>query len=307
MSHTESSWNSKLAKIGSEKGFFEVLGVGHKALFVEAGPTLVVTFDNLDDARQDDVGTDRLPWGSNFAVSNGWSSLGIMAHGWTWYRDDAVYDFFDRLRNEGFFNRFEKVVFYGVSMGGYGASAFASAAPGCTVIAMSPQSTLETRIIGGWETRYRQGWTQDFTTRYGFGPDGAAQARRTYLFWDPLIAEDAGHAAMYDSPNVTEVRCRRFGHGLATSLVRMGILKKLVQGIVNDDISQIEIYKIMRARRSSPAYQKSLLRRLEDTDHHSLTKRFCEEVIEMSKPSRRPHFVNAMRLAEEKIAAAAAG
>jgi pimeloyl-ACP methyl ester carboxylesterase len=182
MSDTQSTWGSKLAEIGAEKGFYEPLGSHHKALFVKGGPTLVVTFDNLDDARQDDADADRLPWGSYFAVSNGWSSLGIMAHGWTWYRDDAVHDFFDRLRDEGFFDGFEKVVFYGVSMGGYGAMTFSSAAPKSTVIAMSPQATLNTDIIRSWESRFRKGWTQDFTNRYGYGPDGAAQAETAYMF-----------------------------------------------------------------------------------------------------------------------------
>ncbi|MEP3847399.1 MAG: phosphoadenosine phosphosulfate reductase [Paracoccaceae bacterium] len=299
MSQADLEWDNKLAAIGAQKGFYEALGDGHKALFVRGGSTLVVTFDNLDDARQDDA--NRLPWGSDFAVSCGWSSLGIMAHGWTWYRDDAVYDFFDRLRDEDFFAQFDKVVFYGVSMGGYGATAFSSAVPGCTVIAMSPQATLNRDLVGDWEPRFRQGWKQDFTSRYGYGPDEVATAKQAYLFWDPLVTEDAAHASLYNSENVIDIRCRRFGHGLASALVRMGILKKTVMGIVNDDISQREIYTIMRARRSTPAYQKSLLRRLENSSHPVLTQRFCKQVLEMSKPAKRPHFVNAMLKAEQKM------
>ncbi len=71
-----------------------------------------------------------MPWGYGFVEAHGWSMLGMMAHDWTWYRDAAVWDFFDRLRDEGFFKQFDKVVFYGASMGAYAASVFSSAAPG---------------------------------------------------------------------------------------------------------------------------------------------------------------------------------
>ena len=50
-----------------------------------------------------------------------------MAHGSTWYRDETVHDFFDRLRDQGFFRQFDRVVFYGTSMGGYAACAFSLA------------------------------------------------------------------------------------------------------------------------------------------------------------------------------------
>ncbi|MEM9798234.1 MAG: phosphoadenosine phosphosulfate reductase [Pseudomonadota bacterium] len=304
MAETELSWDRKLAEIGAEKGFYEAVGDEHKALFVQGSSTLVVTFDNLDDARQDETG--RLPWGSDFAVSNGWSSLGIMAHGWTWFRTQEMDAFFDRLKAEGFFDRFERVVFYGVSMGGFGATAFARAAPGCTVIAMSPQATLDRAITGAWETRFVKGWSRDYSGPYGFGPMGANSADRVFLFHDPLVSEDAGHAALFDGPNIVHVPCRRFGHGLASALARMGILKTLVTGIVDEDIGPTEIFRIMRARRHSRPYQKALLRRLEQSDHPLLTQRFCKAVLAMSKPGSRPHFVNAMRHAEAQIAARSA-
>ena len=44
----------------------------------------------------------------------------------------------DELRDSGFFARFRRVIFYGASMGGYAAAAFSSAAPGATVILISP-------------------------------------------------------------------------------------------------------------------------------------------------------------------------
>lgn len=301
MNRKLAAWESKLAAIGAEKGFYKPLGKEHSALFIQGGSTLVVTFDNLDDARQDS--DERLPWGSDFVVSSGWSSLGIMAHGWTWFRSQDVFAFFDRLRDEGFFARFDKVVFYGVSMGGYGATAFCASSPGATVLAMSPQATLDYTTTSDWEKRFLKGWDRNFTTPYGYAPDGAATAKHVYLFYDPLVREDAGHADMYTSDNTTKIRCRRFGHGLASSFMRMGVLKNLVRGIINDDIGPAEIHKIMRARRDTPAYQKSILKHLLNSDRPLMTYRFCRAILKMSKGGR-PHFANAMRDAEAKLVAA---
>ena len=78
-------------------------GPEHKALFLRGNRTLVVTFDNLDDVRQD---PDRMPWGVNFIAATGCSSLGIMAHGPTWYRDAHVIRFFQEMGEDGFFDGF---------------------------------------------------------------------------------------------------------------------------------------------------------------------------------------------------------
>jgi hypothetical protein len=46
-------------------------------MFVEAGPTLVVCFENLDKA--DDFTMNRMPWGYSFLNSEGHSFLGLIA------------------------------------------------------------------------------------------------------------------------------------------------------------------------------------------------------------------------------------
>lgn len=136
------------------------------------GPALVVTFDNLELALEKREG--RRPRGFDVIARNGWSMLGVMTVGWTWFRDPAVAGEFGRLATSGFFARFERVVFCGASMGGYGAAAYSAAVPGATVVAISPQSTLDPRLVP-WETRYgRVARTRNFTGRYG----DAAEASR---------------------------------------------------------------------------------------------------------------------------------
>jgi len=293
------AWADTLAEMGAEHGFFRQLGDQHNALYIKGDKTLVVTFDNLDDVRQDVA--DRMPWGSQFISSRGWSSLGIGAHGWTWYRDEAVLDFFDELRDTGFFDQFDNVVFYGTSMAGYAATVFCAAAPGAKVLAMNPQATLERRITSGWETRYHRSWRQDFTGRYSYGPEQSAEASVVYLFFDPFVAEDSMHAALYQADNVVKIRCRHFGHGLTSAFNRMGILKETVELCVNDTPSAALIYKIMTARKSLPRYQKSVLNMLVERARPLLIHRYCRAVLENAGDTQRPHFRRAMKQAAKSL------
>lgn len=174
-----------------ETGFFREVGPLHKAIYIpQDGPlgrTLVVAFDNLDDVRQD---PNRLPWAVDFISAQGWLSLGLMAHGPTWYCDGAVFDFFDGLGADGFFAGFDRVAFYGTSMGGYAACAFSAASPGATVVAVSPQATVE-RERAGWENCYRRSWRYEYSGRYGYAPDMVRTAGEAWLFYDSRLPQDA--------------------------------------------------------------------------------------------------------------------
>lgn len=284
-----------LARIGAERGFHEEIGTQHSALFVEGGPTLIVTFENLDHVR--DNAADRMPWGYGFVSAQGWSMLGLMAHGWTWYRDEAVFDFFDRLRDEGFFDRFERVVFYGASMGGYAACAFSAAAPGAAVIAISPQATLS-REIAGWETRYHRVWRRDFSGRYGYAPDMTEAAARVWLFYDPSAQLDAMHAALFQGSNVRKFYCRHMGHRIASLWLRLGILKPVVLDCVEGRLTPVRFYRHLRLRRGNRRYEKELLRRIEARNRPRLVIRYCEAILARR---RAPHFRKAMRAAQAEL------
>lgn len=285
------------AKLGASDGFYRELGQEHSALFVEGGRTLLVTFENLDHVA--DRGDDRLPWGYGFVTGQGWSLLGMMAHGWTWYRDAHVYAFFDELAADGFFDRFDRVVFYGGSMGAYAAATFARAAPGATVIAISPQATLS-REIAPWETRYHKVWKRDFgrNSPYSYAPDGAETASRVYLFYDPSSPLDAMHAALFQGENTTRFYCRRMGHRIASLWLQMGILKDLVTGCVDGTLTRTGFYRALRARRQSGRYERELLDAVLRLDRPALTRRLCRAVLARR---RGPRFRRALVEAEARL------
>lgn len=291
------AWQARLAEIGAKEGFYERLGLQHTALFVERGKTLVVSFDNLDHVYERNE--DRLPWGLSFAIANGWSVLGLMAHDWTWYRDNDVFDFFDRLQSDGFFEKFDRVVFYGASMGAYAACVFSAAAPGSRVIAISPQATLD-RSLTSWETRYKKVWRRDFTDRYGYAPTQLEAAERVYLFYDPCEPLDAMHVSLFQGGNITKFKCRYMGHRIASLWAQLGILKQVTQACIEDDLTPLKLYQWQRLRKTNARYQREMLTRLQEKNRPALLVRFCKYVLAQR---RAPKFRHAMKEAQAQLKA----
>lgn len=294
------TWAEKFAAIAGDGGFYEDLSNEHKALYVAQDKTLVVSFENLDDARQDKA--NRLPWGMGFLTSHGWSALGIMAHGHTWYRDPALIALFDRLQEEAFFAQFDRVVFYGVSMGGYAATAYAACCPGADVIVVNPQATLSRAVTLGWETRFKPAWGRDFEGRYGYGPDGVRAANKVWLFYDPTIPQDAIHATLYTGSNIEKIRCRRMGHGMLTTWRQMGVLSHIITACITGTATRQSIYRWLTARKTNPFYQKRMLEHLIRIGRPALTYQYCRAVLESCKPQKRPHFRRMMEQSEAKLA-----
>ncbi|MEH7826726.1 hypothetical protein [Gemmobacter denitrificans] len=269
-------WAEIAATLTGKDGWFRD-SPDHSFLYVPRGSdTLVVTFDNLDIAME--KREERRPWGFGFIEKQGWSMLGVMANGWTWYRDPWVWDQFDDLATSDFFDRYKRVVFYGASMGGYAACAFSAACPGCEVVAISPQSTLDKTLVP-WETRYVTAWNRDFSGPYGDAAQVSAAARRVTLLYDPYEPLDAGHVARFENPNVLKLRAPLLGHRLGSSLQQMGILSPITLGALNGTLSEVEFYRTLRARKSSSRYQKELFKKVLARGHVGLARRMGRWVL----------------------------
>ena len=273
---SDPEWAKIASQLAGDKGFYIDNGT-HSFLYVSRSTeTLVVTFDNLDIAMG--KRENRRPWGYEFIEKQGWSMLGAMAGGWTWYRDGWVGAQFDRLAAEGFFAQFGRVVFYGASMGGYAACAFSDACPGADVVAISPQSTLDKSIVP-WETRYKVAWDKDFSGRYGDAATSCGAARRVSILFDPYEPLDAGHAARFEGANVVKLRTPLMGHRLGSSLHQMGILNPIILGALDGSLTEAGFYRALRARRDFPRYQRELFARAVSRGHKGLARRLGEWVL----------------------------
>lgn len=273
---SDADWQGRIEEIGEEAGYFEPLGASHCALFADAGPVLLVTFETRAQIRRRNE--DHLPSGFTLAQAEGHSSLTLIADRETWFRDPAVYAYFDRLVDEAFFADFDRVVFYGSGPCGYAAAAFSVAAPGAIVIAAQPQATLEARLAG-WDDRFRFMRRTSFTDRYGFAPDMIDGAEAAYILYDPHVALDAMHAALYARPNVTLLPCPHAGRAVERMFIEMGILEPMLRAACAGQFDAARFWRLYRGRRDTPRYLRTLLARLAEADRPYLEALACRTMV----------------------------
>ena len=268
------SWLEQIDEIGEEAGYFQRLGSKHWAYFVDESPTLLVTFETVDAIR---ANASQLPSGDVIARKHGWSHLCLIADGETWYRDPAVYRFFDRQVDDAFFEDFDNVVFYGAGMGGYAACAFCVTAPGATVLAISPRATLDPARVG-WDKRDMTHRRLDFKSRYGYAPDMTEGTGQVFIAFDPDYAPDAMHATLYRRSWVTQLQTRHLKDQVETALSHMAILSDMIEAAALGKLSSLSFAQLWRARRKFTPYLKALLTKAKSTRHPNREFKICNNV-----------------------------
>ena len=268
-------WLRAVEDITDADGFFEPLGKRHFAAFVEKGATLLVTFESIQGISA--LSESGQPLGWDMAKEADWSHLCIGCDGDTWFRAPKVYGYFDRLIDDGFFDEFETVLFYGAGPCGYAAAAYSVAAPGARVLAIQPQATLDPRVTE-WDERFTDMRRTNFTTRFGYAPDMLDAAENAYVLYDPRENLDAMHAALFTRPNVTKFRMRHMGDALQTDLLDMNRWVPLLKAAANDKLTDAMFAKLYRARRNHRPYLRNLLTTLDRAERTPLAMALCRNV-----------------------------
>lgn len=268
-------WLDAIADLCAEDGFFARLGERHYAALIEEKPTLLVTFETIQGMRA--LSTRAQPFGWSMLRDYGWSSLCIASDGDTWFRDAPVYAFVDRLVDDGFFDEFETVVFYGAGPCAYAAAAYSVASPGSRVVAIQPQATLDPRVTE-WDDRFADMRRTDFTSRYGFAPDMLDGAEKAYVIYDPNEQLDAMHAALFTRPNVQKFRTPYLGSAIQSDLIELQVLKKILLQAADDTLDTLSFAQLMRIRREYPPYLRGLMAALDAKERYGLTRMLARNV-----------------------------
>jgi hypothetical protein len=283
-SDAKQTWAAKLEKLTEDAGYFHLLGERHSALFIDEGSKLLVCFESLNDVMST---PDQLPRCYGMAKSRGWSMLCLIAEGETWFRDPAVYAFFDRQVDDSFFEDFDQVLFYGAGMGGYAACAYSVAAPGSQVLALNPRATLDPEQTR-WDTRSRRASRLDFTSRYGYAPDMLEGCARATVIHDPQVTAEAMQAALFRAPYITRLSARYLGDRLETHFIAIGLLEPLIDLAMAGKLTAMSFAKLWRQRREYLPYLKAVLDIAEDRNRESHVRMICNSVVPRL---RAPRFV----------------
>lgn len=290
-------WLAALRALGDEHGFAEPLGKRHAGIFIEDGDTLLVSFETMSGIEA--LSETRTPLGFDMVRDLGWSSLSVLSHGDTWFRDPMVYGFFDQLLDDDFFDEFETVIFYGAGPCGYAAAAYSVASPGARVLLLQPQATLDPRVTE-WDDRFAEARREDFTSRYGFAPDMIDAADHVTVLYDPRERLDAMHSALFERRNVTRYRLPFFGGALQTDMRMLDLLPQMLVAVGEGALTPDRFAAMFRARRSYPPYLRKLLAHLDGAGRDLLTRKLCRNV---STRMNAPRFRR--RLAQLEAAAGA--
>lgn len=279
---SEQAWLGALEEIADEAGYFQPLSAKHNAAFIDAGKTLLVTFETLQAVQS--VNAKAQPVGFEMVRQEGWSLLSFFSDGHTWFRDPSMFRYFDRLIDDGFFEDFDRVIFYGAGSCGYAACAFSVAAPGAQVLALSPQATLDPRVTE-WDDRFRRMRRISFTDRYGYAPDMLDAAERATVIYDPRVEMDAMHAALFTRANVDKLRMTYFGNALDQQMMRLDILYPLLSAVGAGDPVPSEFHMLHRQRRSDRNYLRAVLGDAEDAKRWNFAKAICNHAAtELNAP-----------------------
>ncbi|MCT4559356.1 MAG: phosphoadenosine phosphosulfate reductase [Pelagimonas sp.] len=294
-------WLSDLRDIGQEHGFSVSLGRKHAGIFIDGNDTLLVSFETIGGIKA--LSETHTPFGFDLVRSNGWSSLSLISSGDTWFRDPMVYGFFDQLMDDGFFDEFENVIFFGAGPAGYAAAAYSVAAPGARVLTLQPQATLDPRVTE-WDDRFPEQRRMDFTSRYGYAPDMIDAASAAYVIYDPHQMQDAMHSALFERRNVTRFRVPFMGGALLNDFRTMDLLPSLLTAVAEDRLTTQTFARLMRARRQHMPYLRKLLAHTDREQRLTLSRWICANVgPRMSAPRfrRRLEQIEAMDAANAEV------
>ncbi|WP_127112379.1 phosphoadenosine phosphosulfate reductase [Shimia sediminis] len=269
-------WLEKLEEVAEDHGYFQRLGPNYFATFVEDKPTLLVTFETIEGIQE--RGDTGQPLGFELVKELGWSHLCILTEKQSWFRDPAVYAFFDRASDDGFFDEFDNVLFYGAGPCGYAAATYSVASPGARVVVLNPQATL-TPSLAGWDKRFEGTRMMSFTDRYGFAPDMIEAAEKAYVIYNDAAVENTIHAALFRRPNVELLPVPVLGNrALEMALQDIQVLFRILVQAGVGKMTRQGFYSLMRARRDHGPYLRSLLRKLNEQNRPLLTALLCANV-----------------------------
>lgn len=267
-------WQKAMLAIAEGDGDFLPLGDRHWAFFAEERPVLLVTFEDAAAIRDRE---DNLPEHFALAKARGWSILTIIAEGETWWRDPAVFRYFDRLSDDGFLEDFDRVIFYGAGPAGYAAAAYSITAPGAELVLVAPRATLDP-ARAGWDERHRIARRINFRNRYGYAPDLTESASRVWVIHDPLHQPDAMHAALFQRPWVVNLSARYTGEGTEDTLREMLVLDRILEAAMEGKFSAPYFTWLWRGRRSNSSYLRAILAAARLSGHRKREIKICRSV-----------------------------
>ena len=239
---------------------------GYEIVYCERSPkALIVTFRFMH-SRKSLAEKEHKGWGYEFLKLKDLSALHVIPKGNCWFRRPSLEHLFRELREAGFFDRFDQVMTYGGSMGGFGALSFCALTKAKRCLALNPQINLGPEVRS-WETRFGAALRQDWTSELCNIDQQISGTETVAVIYDPYERQDRLHAELIHDPRVQHLHIPFVGHNIPAHLVGMNIASAVFDQCLDGTIDGQDFAKMVRARRRLKRYKNTLSRKAENKPH----------------------------------------
>jgi hypothetical protein len=224
--------------------------------------------------------------------------LGLISRDGEWFQNDAIPELFAELENNGFFEQYDQVVFYGADTGGYAATVCSVAATGSRVLAVQPRLTFASRIA---ELKARYAWMQrsGSKNRISPAPEIDDTASQCVVISDPELEVDENWKEMFWDSGTLKFCVRHLGYDIEATLIRMGFVVRAMSKMQSAALTRLDLGRLWRGRRTERRYLLGLLRRLVADHQDRLLIVYCNYVLEHKMGG--PRFRKARNAAQDRI------
>lgn len=237
--------------------------------------TCFVTFGSY--TVEDDL--DRQGFGEDFLRDAGLDAIHVINRDNRWYQYPELEEALAAVAAAT--ARVPRVFTYGSSMGGYAALRFARDVGARTAIAISPQYSLDPRVVP-FETR----WQADLA-RITFREAPFRPAARQIIFYDPRLRLDAQHFAMFAAAGAETVAVGvpYGGHPVGPLLAETGVLQDAIRAIVAGTFSPAMVQRAVRGGRARSQHHFFMLARRAGTRRPDLKIALLRRAIGIARES----------------------
>lgn len=215
------------------------------------GRRIVVTFDSYHVP----TGLDRPGFGEAFFEQQGVTALHLLSCDNGWFQSVEMAEIMGEIARSCV--GADRIMTYGSSMGGYGAIRFARAIGAHAALALSPQYSLDPRLVP-FETRWAQEQRQ---LRFRRDIDGPIARGPDYIVaYDPRLPADRRHAELIAAATPTTLLpLPHAGHPVGAFLADTHLLRPLALAALAGTLDRPRLLRAAYARRGTSPHWLAVL------------------------------------------------
>jgi hypothetical protein len=247
---------------------------------------LWITFDHAGLPKHQTEG--RVGWGVQVLSPKGWEVVAVKARRADWFTQPQMAAFFRSKRFRRICEGKRRVIFYGLSMGGFAALSYCSLVPGSVAFAISPQTTLHPAKVP-WEKRFDYALDEDWEGKFSDVAALTPAHAEAYVLYSPLNKFDGPHVdRIAGFRPLTLLPLSGNAHVPGGLLQESGLLKRLVAALAEGPLTREAFDILCKDLTCSAAYHYYAAQQAVSADTRDAAILRC---LELATEARRDFYL----------------